>query len=62
MKHGDFDYYRNLVPFFNPEITKTVAVDVLRVIYEGTTAEQFLNESLTKMFWNVTRALKEINC
>lgn len=36
MKHGDYQYYRNLVPFFTTPILRTVAVDIFKVIYDGT--------------------------
>lgn len=62
IKHGDFDTYRNLVPFFNPENLRPVAIDILRVIYDGTTEEAFLQEGLTKMFLNLSKGLKNVNC
>jgi hypothetical protein len=61
MKHGDYQYYRNLVPFFTTPILRTVAVDIFKVIYEGTKEEVDLQESLTKMFYHVSKGLGESN-
>jgi hypothetical protein len=62
IKHGDFDTYRNLVPFFTPDNLRPIAVDIFRVIYEGTTEEAFLQDGLTKMFLNLTKGLQHANC
>lgn len=42
MKHGDYTYYRNFEPFFRGDNVRQVAVDVLKVAYEGTVAEKAL--------------------
>jgi hypothetical protein len=57
MRHGDFQYYRNLQHFFRGEALKEVAVDVLKVAYEGTCQEEKLVESLTKMLHNSAKGL-----
>lgn len=62
IKHGDFDTYRNLVPYFNSDNLRPIAVDILRVIYEGTTGEDFLQDGLTKMFLNISKGLQLANC
>lgn len=58
IKHGDFTNYRDLVNFFNPDNLKPIAFNLLKVAYSGTTAESFLQEGLTKMFYNVAKVLK----
>lgn len=37
MKHGDFNYFKNLVSYFVGPNAKAVAVDIFKVIYDGTT-------------------------
>lgn len=37
MKHGDFIYFKNMVYFFRGEKLKPCSVDILKLIYEGTT-------------------------
>ena len=39
IKHGNFDTYKNLVYHFDQSTTKALAVDIFKVIYEGTTQE-----------------------
>lgn len=36
MRHGDFVYFRNLVYYFRGEPLKGNAIDILKLIYEGT--------------------------
>lgn len=36
MKHGDFNYYKNMETFFVGDRAADIATDVLRVIYDGT--------------------------
>ena len=38
-----------------------VAVYVLKVIYEGTIAQETLQENLTKMMYNITKGLGDNN-
>lgn len=38
IKHGDFEHFRYMNLYFTPDNLRPVAVDVLRVIYEGTVA------------------------
>ena len=61
MKHGDFVYYRDLTPFFRGDSMRGVAVYVLKVIYEGTIAQETLQENLTKMMYNITKGLGDNN-
>lgn len=61
IKHGDYDNYRNLVTFFNPENLRPVAVDIFTLIYEGTIEQSFLQDGLTKMFLNIVRGLQQVN-
>lgn len=62
MKHGDYDNYRNLVAFFNSENLRPIAVDIFRLIYEGTLEQSFLQDGLTKMFLNIVKGLQQGNC
>lgn len=40
MKHGDFNYFKNLVQYFNGNNLKPIAKDILMVIYNGTLREE----------------------
>jgi hypothetical protein len=33
IRHGDFNMYSNLVPYFNSKTTPDIAIDVLKLIY-----------------------------
>ena len=61
MRHGDFNFYTNLQFFFRGDNTKPIAVNVLKTIYDGTCREPALNETLTKMLNNVSKALGPLN-
>ena len=61
MKHGDFTYYRNLEPFFRGEPIREIAVPVLKIAYEGTIANEALQDYLTKMLFNVSKGLASHN-
>lgn len=61
IKHGDYDHYRNLVTFFNPDSLRPVAVDIFRLIYEGTLEQPFLQDGLGKMFLNLVKGLQQAN-
>lgn len=61
MRHGDFLHFRNLTYYFRGEVLKSSAVNILKVAYEGTMREEALQESLTKMLYNVTRGLANLN-
>lgn len=61
MRHGDFIYFRNLVYFFRGDALKSNAVDVFRLIYEGTIRENTIQESLTKMLYNIAKGLGQLN-
>lgn len=61
MRHGDFLHFRNLTYYFRGEVLQSSAVNVLKVAYEGTTREEALQESLTKMLYNMTRGLANLN-
>ena len=62
IKHGDFEMYKNLTPYFNPQNLRPVAVDIFRVIYEGTVDENHLQDGLTKMLFNISKGLQDANC
>ena len=36
MKHGDFNYYKNMETFFVGDRVENITADVLKVIYDGT--------------------------
>ena len=57
LKHGDFTFYRNFKYYFRGENAKQIAVDVFNVIYQGTQKEQAIQENLSKMFNNISKAL-----
>lgn len=61
LKHGDFNMYRNMEAYFKGDRLKSIAVDVLKVAYAGTTQEPVLQESLTKMMYNLTKGLGVLN-
>jgi exportin-2 (importin alpha re-exporter) len=42
IKHGDYETYRNLTPFFTPDNLRPLAVDILTLIYQTTVEEDFL--------------------
>ena len=62
MRHGDYNSYRNLEYFFTPDRTKEVAVSIFKVIYAGTCKYPALQETLTKMLFNVASRLQQLNC
>lgn len=53
--------YRNMESYFKGDRLKSIAVDVLKVAYAGTTQEPVLQESLTKMMYNLTKGLGALN-
>jgi hypothetical protein len=61
MKHGDFVHYKNIIPFFNPDNIQPLATDIFKVIYNGTMRQEMLDESVTKMFFNVVKCLGRAN-
>lgn len=59
VKHGDYQYFRNMVPYFKSENVKSVATDILNMIYNNDATFNTLNENLTKILYTLSRTLSE---
>jgi hypothetical protein len=58
IRHGDFNMYKNLVPYFNSTNSHNIATDVFRTIYKNDKSFNSLNEHLTAMLFTMTKILR----